>query len=227
MLIIFRQRSYFCSEAKKKKKSCLKTRIGAVLLSDVYTVTAPFTHAAVSSAHLHNCALCSCRWAVASTCPTRDCRTLRRPSCSCRRLHRPRTASCSRRTPLSGNTEKGGQRPSRKATSQNRDDSRAAVGPASITSVASAHVHVGHLSPAVAARVINLATLPHQGSVVAAHGVQQTFQHAYACSGRGADEAQCILPLSLRQKCRNGHLRWWMTDTHTQSMLMLSNFFFS
>lgn len=57
-------------------------------------------------------------------------------------------------------------------------------GPACVTGVASTHVHVGHLSPAVAARIINLATFPHQGAVVATYGVQQTFQHAHACSGK-------------------------------------------
>lgn len=86
-----------------------------------------FIHAAVLPAHLHNCALCSCRWAVASICPTLDCKTLRRPGCSCRRLLPPRTASCSRRTHLKGNADIENQSSSREATSQNHEDVRAAA----------------------------------------------------------------------------------------------------
>lgn len=144
-------------------------------------------HAASSPAHLHNCGLCSCRSVTASTCPTPDCKTPRRPGCSCRRLPPPRTASCSRRTHLSGSMDKknskvGGHFAKQHLTNTTMWELRA--GPARVTGVASTHVHVGHLSPAVAARIINLATFPHQGAVVAAYGVQQTFQHAYACSGK-------------------------------------------
>lgn len=89
-------------------------------------------HAASSPAHLHNCGLCSCRSVTASTCPTPDCKTPRRPGCSCRRLPPPRTASCSRHTHLSGrNGQKKfkGRRSLRKATSHKHDDVGAAAQP--------------------------------------------------------------------------------------------------
>lgn len=48
----------------------------------------------ITPTHLHNCVLCSCRLAVATTCPTLGCKTQQRPSCSCRRPLPPRTAGC-------------------------------------------------------------------------------------------------------------------------------------
>lgn len=71
-----------------------------------FNLPVAFMHAAASPSHLHNCALCSCRSAAASTCPTPDCKTPRRPGCSCRRLPPPHRASCSQRTRLSGNMDK-------------------------------------------------------------------------------------------------------------------------
>lgn len=67
-------------------------------------LSAVFMRVPVSPAHLHNCVLCSCRLAVASTCPTPDCKTPQRPDCSCRRLLPPRTVSCSQHTHLSAHT---------------------------------------------------------------------------------------------------------------------------
>lgn len=96
----------FLRPCLQRKSSLIRTRTCAWLVGGWLHHPAAFMHAASSPAHLHNCGLCSCRSAAASTCPTPDCKTPRRPGCSCRRLPPPRTASCSRRTLLSGSMDK-------------------------------------------------------------------------------------------------------------------------
>lgn len=134
-------------------------------------LSAVFMHVPVSPAHLHNCVLCSCRLAVASTCPTPDCKTPQRPDCSCRRLLPPRTVSCSQHTHLSTHTHRVSKFREHLSERDLATDEETAY----ITGVTSTHVHVSHLPPAVGARIINFATFPHQWTVMAAHSIQQTF----------------------------------------------------
>ena len=65
--------------------------------------------------------------------------------------------------------------------------------PAALTCVAAAHVHVGHLAPAVGGRVKHLTALPHQRAVVAAHSVQQALQHAHAWRVTGQEHFLYII----------------------------------
>lgn len=125
----------------------------------------------MSPAHLRNCVLCSCRSAVASTCPTPDCKTPRRPDCSCRRLLPPRTVSCSRHKHLHTHTHRASKLRGHLAERHLATDKETAC----VTGVTSTHVHVSHLPPAVGARIINFTAFPHQRAVMAAHSVQQTF----------------------------------------------------
>lgn len=149
-------KTFYQTTARAFFKSHLLYQFGCKMSSQVFSPLC--VHA--SPTHLHNSALCSCRSAVASTCPSLDCRTPRRPSCSCHRLLPPRTVSCSRHTHLK---TQNGTKVKCTPLSENVSTARMSGGRTGVrvTCVAATHVHVSYLSPAVRGRIVNFTALPH------------------------------------------------------------------
>lgn len=196
---------------------------------DVSIVTAPFIHAAVSPAHLHNCAPCSCRWAVVSICPTLDCKTLRRPGCSCRRLPPPRTASCSRRTRLSGNTDTGSQVASHRATSRQRG-SRSPAQPA----LPAFRRHM--FMSATCRQLLLLGSYTSQLFLTRGPSWPPTaYSRPFSTPTPGAGNEQMKVSVSYRFRWDkravmglNGKatLLWWMNHTQSAELFVVSHRFF-
>lgn len=140
------------------------------IATNSYALTGPLcVFRCVLCPDLHNSVPCSCRSAVATTCPSLDCKTPQRPNCSCHRLLPPHTVSCLQHTHLK--TDTGW----RKMDTHTRSTSHLSPSDGQIiffTCVASTHVHVSYLPPGVGGWVINLTALPHQRTVVSPYCVQ-------------------------------------------------------